>query len=364
MRNINILLIIFSICCFCIMVSCGDRGEDVVGTDLPDIPEYTNLSLANLPDSKILDVPTRKSLAGLCYIESFSMQIAYIDNSITIQEVVAFSGSGAILSYDSYLKAFKSEVPYPQSAREYQLKNYGVHYILGSAHGYSRLYNNAHAKITYKNADDALKYLKAVINSGRPAQVYIDLGYMHSHPKFPNIQPGKGSHWILVTGYDSDGIYMNETYDENEPEDKYKNFEIPVEEFLTAWEKGGNLASGEDQSGPYWMMFIEEKTKEQLINKKSIADVLAMQKGLSANNSSTIENNLDSDFSGTHWNEIASLKESFGNFLIDNGYTEAGNIYKELGTEYRSCNNLSRDGIKTKLNTEIKSKEIEARIKY
>ena len=350
------------------LFACGGDGGDSGNSARTDLPEYTGLSLENLPDSRILDVPTTKALGGFCFIESFSMQMAYIDNSVTTQEVSAISGSGAILSYDSYLKAFTAEVPYPKSALQYETQNYGVHYILGSAQGYSRLYNNAHAKLTYKTADDALKYLKAVINSGRPAQVYIDLGYMPSHPKFKNanIQPGTGSHWILATGYDSDGIYMNETYYEiyNESPDKFKNFEIPLNEFLVSWEKGGNLASGADQSGPYWMMFIEEKTKDQLTNKKSVADILAMQKELSANNASTIENNLNSDFSATQWNTIATSKESFGDYLINIGNADAGNVYKELAGYYRACRNKMRDEIKDDLNSLIKPKEIEAREKY
>ncbi len=330
------------------------------------IPEYTSLNTENLPASRILDVPTRKQLLGFCYIESFAMLMAFLDNSITIEEVVAYSGSGAILHYDSYIKSFSPTVPYPNSPIYYELSNYGAHYILGSAGGYgwSQLYNNAYAKITYTNETDAMKYLKAALNSGRPSQVYIDLGYLPTltNVKYPGVLPGAGSHWILVTGYDTDGIYLNETYTNEGSTNQYKNFEVPVSEFLQAWQKGADVSRGE--SGPYWMMFIEEKTVAELTGKKSGTDILTMQKQFSANNATTIENNLNSDFSKTIWNEVARIKEAFGNYIIQVGFTEAGNLYKSLSDDYKACDTMTVDGKKTQLNNVIKQKEVEARTKY
>jgi len=344
----------------------GGCGGDSESSTNNEIPEYSGLSLENLPDSKILDVPTTDSLGGFCYIESFAMQMAYVDRSITVPEVCAFSASGAALNYDSYSKAFSSVSPYPKMSLQYETHNYGVHYILGSAQGYSLLYSQADTKLTYKTADDALKYLKAVISTDRPVQVYIDLGYMHSHPKFSNCQPGKGNHWILVTGYDPNYVYMNEPYSAklNESPNKYKNFKISLNEFLLAWEKGGDLSHDETQLGPYWMMFIEERNEGQLTRKKSIKEILSMQKELSSNNVRIIEKNLDSDFSNTDWPIISKLKETFGDYLIQIGYADAGNIFKELAGYYGNFMGKSHDEIKDSLNSFVKPKEALARQKY
>ena len=101
-----------------------------------------------------------------------------------------------------------------------------------------------------------------------------------------------------------------------------------------------------------------------MTNKKSVAEILAIQKELSANNATHIETYINSDFSGTNWNDITKLKGLFGDYLLDNGYADAGNIYKLLEADYSECETLSLDEIKVELNDVIKPKEIEARTKY
>ena len=99
-----------------------------------DLMSFTlDISMDNLPPSMILDIPPLKTAPGFCYLESFSMQIAYLDDSVTTEEVFTFAGIGATLSYSSYGKIFS---PFPgtdwtMSVHTRAIENYGAHFVVG-----------------------------------------------------------------------------------------------------------------------------------------------------------------------------------------------------------------------------------------
>jgi hypothetical protein len=179
--------------------------------------------------------------------------------------------------------------------------------------------------------------------------------------------PG-ASHFIIITGYDADAVYWTDPEPDyiDFPIDprEYVNVKIPLREFMEAWGQAGQVGKGSFVcTGPYWMLFLEEKDRSQL-DKKSVAEILAMQKTLSANNASVIEKYLNANISNTGWQKIWTAKSLFANYLIDNNFIPAGNKYESLADDYWNCRGLTLNEQKIKLDTVIKPKEIEARSLY
>jgi len=92
-----------------------------------------DMSMDNLPLSVMLDVTPQKTVAGFCYLESFSMQIGYLDSSATAEEVFTFAGMGAPLSYSSWSKAFLAFPgrDWTMMVHTRAIENYGAHFIVG-----------------------------------------------------------------------------------------------------------------------------------------------------------------------------------------------------------------------------------------
>lgn len=356
----------------CTVVMDGTKNvtASFVPKGLPEIPLYTELNFDNLPESKILDtpsvIPKRNLTAGHCYLESFAVQMAYIDPSVTMEEVFTFAGLGAALSYDSFNKGFTSspqkDWTWPLQKRAYE--NYGVRFVIGFSSGMSNEYlKGSYAMLSHANGEEALKNLKAVINSGRSVQVHIDLSYLPNSTFMPG-----ASHFIIITGYDADAVYWTDPEPDyiDFPIDprEYVNVKIPLQNFMEAWEQAGQVGKGSFVcTGPYWMLFLEEKEYSQ-IKKKSVSEILAMQKALSANNASVIEKYLNTNISNTPWQKIWTAKRLFADYLIDNNFIAAGNMYKSLADDYWNCMQLSLNEQRIKLDTVIKPKEIEARSLY
>jgi hypothetical protein len=297
--------------------------------------------------------------------------MAYIDPTVTMEEVFTFAGLGGGLSYSSWGKSFLSSPPnnWTWTLQTRAMQNEGVQFIVGYSPGMSREYQKgAIAKITHANEYDALRNLKAVIQTGRPVQVHIDLYYLPPELfSVPISQPG-ASHFIIITGYDADGVYMTNAEPDyvDFPVDRseYVNVKIPITDFMRAWEEAGKINKGDfTYCAPYWMLFLRE-TNVSEINKLSVDDMLSLQRSISHNNASVIEGNLDKDFSRTPWSKIVMAKRLFAGYLRNNGYTEAANKYDFLAGEYRACEWLSADERKTKLNDVIKPLEIEARTSF
>jgi hypothetical protein len=331
-----------------------------------DVPFY-NLNVNNPPKSMILPVPLtipkQNGASGHCYIESFSVQMAYIDPAVSMEEVFTFAGLGSALSYDSYGKAFSSFPPHNWTFTIHAraMKNYGVNFVIGYTPGMSGEYlKGAFAKIIHKSREDALNTLKAVINTGRAVQVHIDLAYM---PGF-TLPPG-ASHFIIITGYDDDGVYWtgNEPDYVDFPADpsEYINVKIPIAEFMRAWEEAGKINKGDfTYCAPYWMLFLEETDASQ-VNRIPVDDILSIQRSLSQSNSLVIEEKLNANFSNTLWWKIAMAKDLFADYLKNKNFVEAGNRYELLADEYDACMRLLPDQQKARLNDVIKPLEIEAR---
>ena len=331
-----------------------------------DVPPY-NLDTNNLPQSLILPVPLkipqRNGAYVHCYLESYAVQMAYLDPAVTMEEVFAFAGLGSVLSYSSYDKGLLHSPPnnwtWPLHARA--MRNYGVRFVIGHSPGMSREYlKGAFGEVTHTSGGEALQNLKAVIRSGRPVAVHIDLAYMPDS-SFP---PG-ASHFILITGYDADGVYWTDPEPDyiNFPVDpsEYINVKIPIADFMLAWEEAGKIGKGAFiYCAPYFMLFLHETDVSQT-NKIAVDDMLLLQKSISQNNVSVIESSLGRNLSGTPWDRIAMTRNLFADYLRGYGYIEAASKYDLLAEEYNECRWLTEDDQKIRLNSVVKPLELEAR---
>jgi len=134
--------------------------------------------------------------------------------------------------------------------------------------------------------------------------------------------------------YDADGVYWTDPEPDyiDFPIDprKYVNVKIPLGKFMEVWEQPGQVGKGSFVcTGPYWMLFLEEKDYSQL-NKKSVSEILAMQKARSANNASVIGKYLNTNISNTQWYKLWIARRLFATYLIDNNFIAAGNMYESL----------------------------------
>lgn len=190
--------------------------------------------------------------------------------------------------------------------------------------------------------------------------VHIDLAYMPGS-SFP---PG-ASHFILITGYDADGVYWTDPEPDyiDFPVDpsEYINVKIPLADFMLAWEEAGKIGKGAFiYCAPYFMLFLHETDVSQT-NKIAVDDMLLLQKSISQNNVSVIESSLGRALSGTPWDRIAMTRSLFADYLRGYSYIEAASKYDLLAEEYNECRWLTEDDQKTRLNSVIKPVELEAR---
>lgn len=334
------------------------------------IPAY-DLDVEDLPKKVILEpppvVPNARGAYGHCYLESFAVQMAYIDPGVTMEEVFTFSGLGAALCYSAYGKSFVGSPPgdwtWPLHTRA--MRGYGVDFILGHSPGISRKHlEGACAEIVHESAEEALTNLKAAIRTGRPVQVHIDLAYL-----FPGSgwQPG-ASHFIVISGYDEDAVYWTDPEPSHMPRpvdpSAHVNVRVDLEDFLRAWEEAGNINKGEfTYAAPYWMLFLEETHVSQ-VRRMAVGDILSLHASLSQNNASVIDEHILGDFSGTQWWRIAMARRLFAEYLKGNGFVGAAERYALLAEEYAECEELPVDRQREKLGGSIRSLEVEARTSF
>ncbi len=375
-KILSLLMILIML--FTVLSGCTDQKDDTNdndnniidnngdSSDVSSVPDYTELSITDLPPEIRLEVPTRRNVAGFCYLESYSMMLAFFDNDIDTPEVFASAGLGAPVFCDSYSKILHPAGRYTIDVHVTSMNNFNISWIVGYVQGgnHGTYLDGAVGKLIY-SSDDALSYLKAVLHSGQPVQVHLDLYYLEGYnQKFQDASVGS-SHFMVVTGYDETNIYFSDTYLGDAPNDQFTDMAVPVETFLSAWEHGGDVNEGfELQTGPYWMLFFASTVTSDL-NRPSFTDIVSLQRSLSEQ----IEENIDTyiskietgeyDTADTSWGNIANMKQLFAEYLREHGYDEAADAYNTLYNDYQSCQN-NQDEIIDILNI-IKTNEINAR---
>jgi hypothetical protein len=201
----------------------------------------------------------------------------------------------------------------------------------------------------------------------------MDMGYLPSHCRVLAYRPedcdnlhGGSSHSLVVSGYDATSIYINDAVwpdgpgHPTDPKDpRFKNMKIPTAEFMEAWERSADIAP----MGPWWMLFIEQTSAAQMA-RKSVPQILAMQKELSRNVVADIDAHASSAEAGPYWQPIAVVRRLFGDYLVEHGYPEAGALYRSLADDYQGCESMTASQVRARLTGTIRAREVEVRSKY
>jgi hypothetical protein len=210
----------------------------------------------------------------------------------------------------------------------------GYNYVLGvktggSANSYTADFvRNASKEFRFMDEEEAYKKLKVIIDSGRPILVHLDSYYLYdelvniSNFWHNNWKKAHSSHFMVVTGYDQEYVYLD---DPTEPDLTIKDMKVSLSNFLKAWFNGDLVTEGA-QLGPYWMIYLEWDTED----KVSIEEIIKWNYEISSGAYDAITYSYGEGDSV----ELGVGRREFGKFLLENGYEEAGEKYLEIGEFY------------------------------
>lgn len=304
------------------------------------------LEIVQAPDNYQLDVPAIYSglekIPGLCYLGSFAMMAKYHCPELEFYDVVACSGVGAKVEY---IEPFGDSLPFlgngiGEASIILATQNLNASFILclheegcDSAPYYPpqlRFGEQAEEIIYFDSSDKSLNYLKEIIASGYPVVVYLDCYYVYDDfascsDFWKNfMEKDHYDHYMTVTGYDKDYIYLN---DPTDPTEAAINILAKTEKFKLAWEKGNEIGQ---KLGPYWMIYLSD-----MGTMKSLSEVISCNVELAKEAPSEIRKFAtepnSSDTTCFLLREIAKARIEFANFLEKNDMEQAASLYRESG---------------------------------
>ena len=177
--------------------------------------------------------------------------------------------------------------------------------------------------------------MKRVISSDIPVMVHLDINFIkdaliantsYMYCAFAFAGEGHLDHYVTVTGYDEEYVYLNDPTES--VEGMGKDIPANISDFLSAWENGANPALEEgSRMGPCWMLFLGErgmaKTPEELV---------AWNKDIAARAPGDIRKAAERPniMPLIHCSEMGRARYEFGAFLKENGYEEAGEIFLQI----------------------------------
>jgi len=321
------------------------------------IPQAYQLNVPRVFTGEVLKEKETEEAPGLCYLGAFAMLALFDDPDLDFTGIVAYSGIGVTA---------KNEVPFgggagPGLTNDFKgnsiitgAENLGYNFELGLLSGGKDSisppfpppkppppppppaglkpptqfsFKESAKEVKYfSNEEEATHYLKSIISSDKPVLVHLDLYYVVDD--FAKISPSwawekfHDSHFMTVTGYDEDYVYIN---DPTDPDLAIKNMPTSHKNFLEAWENGANPEFRGHKLGPYWMLYLKDKAK-----RKSIKEIIAWNREISENTAFEIGEALNYFFIG----EMAVSRLEFAKFLERNGYQNVANLYREAGNLY------------------------------
>ena len=272
-----------------------------------------------------------KEYPALSYLGAFAMLVMYDNNSFDYADVVAYSGVGtnAKSDADTGLGNGYNEKSIIQAA-----ENLGYGYFVGVEFGgdinsVTVDFKQSASKIDYfVDREEAFDILKQVIDSGKPVVVHLDAYYaIDDFRKVSDMwvkswEKVHSSHFMTVTGYDDDYVYINDPTDHDLT---IKNMKVPNNNFLSAWSNGNSVKDGA-QLGPYWMLYLVEDSKK---TRKSVNEVILWNWAISEGAASIIRQASKGGYA-----ELGVGRNEFGKFLIKNGNREAGVLYQKAANIY------------------------------
>jgi len=343
------------------------------------VPEAYQLNIPRVFTGEVLKEKETEEGPGLCYLGAFAMLALFDDPDLDFTEIVAYSGIGVtaknIVPFIGLTNDFKGNSII--TGAENLGYNFGLGLLSGGKDSISHLpplpppppgtsppppppppppagsepptqfnFKESAKEVKYfSNKEEATRYLKSIISSDKPVLVHLDLYYVTDD--FAKVSPSwawekfHASHFMTVTGYDENYIYINDPTDSDLA---IKNMPASHKNFLEAWENGANPQVKGHQLGPYWMLYLKDKA-----GRKSIKEIIAWNKEISKNTAFEIEKALNYEMIG----EMTVGRLEFAKFLERNSYQNAANLYREAGNLY-----LEKPRIDVSL---ISGKEEEAR---
>jgi hypothetical protein len=319
-------------------------------TDAGAAPEELAIPDAeSLPAEVRLEVPLVYSGVGeapsLCYLGAFAMLAGYEQPGVTFDDVIACGELGG--------SAVCVEPPGQPSLLSNGVWTGG---IIGAAGrlgmdlglgygegGYDSDPGNPsgprfaeRAAVIYRprNGDEALAALRAVLTAGHPVEVHLDIYDVYDDfaarsdhwARF--MGKDHADHYMTVTGYDADTIYLN---DPTDPTPAAAGLAASTGRFLAAWE--GTVELPENPMGPYWMVWLEgpgasPPPEEVIAGNLAVAagtpDAVRRFAGM-ANGASATRFQLG---------ELSRAREAFAGYLAAHGYTEAAALYETCAEAY------------------------------
>lgn len=299
--------------------------------NVPRVNTAADMKIADGIEEKDWEgISEEESVPALCYLGAFGMLVIFDDPGLDISDVIAYSGVGSYAKSDSKIGLSNG---YKEKSVILAAKNLDYDYVVGvksggNANSFMADFTSSASKVIYtKNEEEALNKLKEIIDSGKPVEVHLDIYYVRDiFGKSSNFwisgwNKMHASHFMVVTGYDTNYVYIN---DPTEPNLNIKNMKTPIKDFLGAWENGANPQIMGARLGPYWMLYINKKGI-----KKSVKDIVAWNKEISQNAASQIRG-----ASGGDNGELGVGRREFGKFLENNGYKDASKLYQETADIY------------------------------
>lgn len=270
---------------------------------------------------------------SLCYLGAYAMLAIYDDPSLTFSDIVAYSGVGSMAGNNDFSGLDNN---LKENSIMTASENLGYDYFLSTLAGGTestmphqyKFGNLAKEKRYFNDETGAYFHLKRMIDSKKPVIVHLDI--YHVWDDFAKFSPFwanswqkmHASHFMTVTGYDEDYVYLN---DPTDPDLSKKNMPASVENFLKAWADGNHPAINGAKVGPYWMVYINNNGK-----RKSPIEVIGWNHRMSMDAYSVISKADEADMMG----ELAVGRREFSRFLEKNGYTKAAAAYGEIADFY------------------------------
>lgn len=306
--------------------------------------EETEFTADQSPDNYQLDVELvysgNQDRPGLCYLGAFSMLVKYQEPEIEFYDIVVASGIGASAGYvDDDESAFLGN-GIGEACIILLADNLNTSFTLGlkdggndSAFYYpSQLRFGSQAKevIYFDDAEDSFAYLKSVVSSGNPVVIYIDCYYLYDDFALASdfwknsMEKDHYDHYMVVTGYDKNNVYLN---DPTDPTEAAANIPAKIENFMKAWEKVSEIAQ---KLGPFWMIYLSDPVSQKPFNEIiSWNTVMSKDAVFEIRKFAEKPNSLESTC--FLLNELGRARTEFSNYLRKNGMAEPASLYKESG---------------------------------
>ncbi len=304
-------------------------------------PEIVQEPEVVIPEEKRLGVPLMytgyNDEAALCYLGAYGMAAKYADQGIDFTDIVAYSDTGTDVRY--WGGGFISN-GVEESGLIIASKKLGFDYVFGLGKGGKdsdydldepyRMKDEAKEVVYFNDDEEALQFLKKAIAMEKPLIVHLDMYYLvdafrsQSPCDFWKFLPKEhASHFLTVTGFDKDKIYLNDPTCQGA-----KDMHIAASEFLKSWEATKDMPDA--NLGPYWGLYLEKAG-----DRTSAQDVISMakQSDAPAELRRFAEQGQIMDISCFKFNEFAESRLEFSKFLQENN-NPAANAYMELSELY------------------------------